>query len=192
MLQVHDPRPGAGNGRLGDHEGLAVAVVEAHGHLAGELEVLALVVAHRDRVGVVEEDVGRHQARVGEQAGPDRLLALPLVLELGHPAQLADGGGALEQPGEPGVLGHVALDEEGAALGVEADGQQVEGGVEGVGPQVGRVDLRGQGVQVDHAVEGVVVVLEGDPVAEGPEVVAEGEVAGGRDAGEDPAHGAPW
>ena len=43
-----------------------------------------------------------------------------------------------------------------AALGVEPDGQEVHGGVEGVGPQVGRVDLGGQGVQVDHAVEGVV------------------------------------
>ena len=90
------------------------------------------------------------------------------------------------------MLGDVALDEEGAALGVEADGQQVQGGIEGVGPQGGRVDLGGQGVQVDHAVEGVVVVLEADPVAQGPEVVPQGEVARRRDAGEDPVHGAPW
>ena len=90
------------------------------------------------------------------------------------------------------MLGDLALDEQGAALGVEADGQQVQRRVERVGPQVGRVDLRGQGVQVDDAVEGVVAVLEGDPVAQGPEVVPQGEVARGRDAGEDPAHGAPW
>ena len=51
---------------------------------------------------------------------PDRLLALALVLELGHAAQLAHGRRALEQPGQPGVLGDVALDEQGAALGVEA------------------------------------------------------------------------
>ena len=98
----------------------------------------------------------------------------------------------LEQPGQPGVLGDVALDEEGAAVGIEPDGEQVQGGVERVGPQVGRVDLRGEGVQVDHAVEGVVAVLEGNPVPEGPEVVPQGEVAGRRDAGEDPVHGAPW
>ena len=120
------------------------------------------------------------------------LLALPLVLELGHAPQLAHGGRALEQPGETGVLGHVALHEQGAAVGIEADGQQVEGGVERVGPQVGRVDLGGEGVQVDHAVEGVVAVLEGHPVPQGPEVVPQGEVARGRDAGKDPVHGAPW
>ena len=129
------------NGRLGHDEGLAVAVVEADGHVAGQLQVLALVVADRDGGGVVEEDVGRHEDGVGEEPHPRRLLALALVLELGHAAQLAHGGGALEQPGQPGVLGHVALDEEGAALGVEPDGEQVQGGVERVGPQVGRVDL---------------------------------------------------
>ncbi len=92
------------------------------------------------------------------------------------------------------MLGNVALDEERAALGVEPDGQEVEGGVEGVGPQVGRVDLGRQRVQVDHAVEGVVAVLEGDPVTQGPEIVPQGEAARGRDAGEDPVpvHGSPW
>ena len=154
--------------------------------------MLALVVADRDRRGVVEQDVGRHQDRVGEEAGPHRLLALSLVLELGHPPQLADGRRALEQPGQPRVLRHVALDEEGAAVGIEPDGEQVEGGVERVRTQLGRVDLDGEGVQVDHAVEGVVALLERHPVPEGPEIVSQGEVARGGDAGEDPVHGAPW
>ena len=120
------------------------------------------------------------------------LVALALLLELGHPAQLAHGGGALEQPGQSGVLGDVALDEDGAALRVEPDGEEVACGIERVAPEHGRVDLVGEGVQVDHAVEGVAVVLEGHPVPEGPEVVAEGEVARGGDAGQDPFHGAPW
>ena len=170
----------------------AVAVVEAHGHLARQLEVLALVVADGHRRGVVEQDVGRHEHRVGEEADADRLLPLALVLELGHPSELAHGGRALEQPGQPRVLGNVALDEEDGALGVEADGEQVEGGVERVGPQVGGFDVAGQGVQVDHAVEGVVGVLQRDPVTQGPEIVPEREVPGRRDPREGPFHGAPW
>ena len=55
--------PTGGMACLGHHEGLAVAVVEALGDVAGELEVLALVVAHRDLVGVVQEDVGGHERR---------------------------------------------------------------------------------------------------------------------------------
>ena len=105
-----------------------------------ELEVLALVVADRDPLGVVEEDVGRHEHRVGEQPDPHRLLAGALLLELGHPPQLAHGGRALEQPGHPGVLGDVALDEQGAPVGIEAGGQQVQGGLgwSGTGARPGR------------------------------------------------------
>ena len=52
-------------------ERVAEAAVEAHGDVAGELEVLALVVADRHLVGLVEQDVGRHQHRIGEQPGRD-------------------------------------------------------------------------------------------------------------------------
>ena len=61
-----------GTSGLGDDEGLAEAVVEPLGELPGELEVLALVVAHGHQVGVVQQDVRGHQDRVGEQPAADR------------------------------------------------------------------------------------------------------------------------
>ena len=74
--------------RLG--EDLAEARVEAAADLARQLEVLHLVVADRHAGGAVEQDVGGHQDRIGEQAGVDVLrLALALLLELGHARQLA-------------------------------------------------------------------------------------------------------
>ena len=66
LLEVHDPGADRGDGVLGHDEGLAVAGVEPLGHVAGQLDVLALVVAHRHPVGVVEEDVGGLEGRVGE------------------------------------------------------------------------------------------------------------------------------
>ena len=71
----------------GHDERLAEARVEALGDVARELEVLALVVADRDDVGLVEEDVARHQHRVREEAGGDELALLRLLLELRHPAR---------------------------------------------------------------------------------------------------------
>ena len=59
----------------GHGEGLAEAAVEPLGQVAGQLEVLALVLADRHLVGLVEQDVGGLQDRVGEQA--DRVLARP-------------------------------------------------------------------------------------------------------------------
>ena len=118
--------PTAGIAAVGTTKVFAVAGVEADREVPGELEVLALVVADGHRVGVVQEDVGRHQHRVGEQARPDRLLAGALLLELGHPLQLAVGGGALEEPFERGVLGDLALYEERAAIRIEPDGDQAD------------------------------------------------------------------
>ena len=68
--------PTGGNVAFGHDERVAERVVEADRDVAGELDVLALVVADGHLVGVVEEDVGGHQHRVVEQADGHRLLAL--------------------------------------------------------------------------------------------------------------------
>ena len=48
-----------GMAALGDDEGVAEAVVEPHRQVAGQLEVLALVVADGDPLGVVERGCRR-------------------------------------------------------------------------------------------------------------------------------------
>ena len=121
--------------------------------VARELEVLALVVPDRDDVGLVEQDVARHQHRVGEEAGGDELLALALVLELGHTAELAEPGDGREQPSRLGMRGHVALQEERAAIGVEPDREEQRGEVERAVVQVLRVVVDRDRVQVDDAEE---------------------------------------
>ncbi len=87
------------------------------------------------------------------------------------------------------MLVHVALDEHGAAVGVEAHGEEHLGKREGVGTQCLGVVGDREGVQVDYAVDGVGLVLEGDPVVECPQQISEVYVAGGLDAREDPCHG---
>ena len=51
------------------------------------------------------------------------------------------------------------------------------------------IDVEGQGVQVDDAVEGVVDVLVGHPVAQRTQVVPQVEVAAGLQAGQNSGHG---
>jgi hypothetical protein len=69
------------------------AVVEPLTDVACQLDVVTLVLADGDLVGVVEEDVGGLQHGVVEQSDADGL-ALPrgLLLELGHLSQLTEPG----------------------------------------------------------------------------------------------------
>ena len=103
---------------LGDGEGRPVAGVEPGGQVAAQLQVLPLVLPDRDPVGLVEQDVGGHQHRVGEQPDGRALRAHlgGLVLELGHPLGLAEPGQAAEDPGELGVLGDLRLQEDRGPL----------------------------------------------------------------------------
>src|SRR6185312_4116137 len=73
-----------------------VPVVEPDRQVAAQLQVLALVLADRYLVGLVEQNVGRLQHRVAEQPEARLLRTAPgrLVLELGHPAELAEPGQA--------------------------------------------------------------------------------------------------
>ena len=84
--------------------------IEATGQVPGELDVLVLVLADWNRGGLVEQYVGGHQRRVGQQASAGALEDRPtlvrcrpssvstagcqggtssLVLELCHPSQPA-------------------------------------------------------------------------------------------------------
>ncbi len=174
----------------GKDERLAEAVVEPDGDVPGDLDVLALIVADGDLIGVVEEDVRRLQRRVGEQSGGDEV-ATPfgrLVLELRHPAQLAEADVALHQPRQLGVFGDVALHEHRGHVGIEADGEEDRGELDRALADDARLLGHGEGVEVDDAVEDLLLVLSRHPVAKRSEVGAEVGVAGRLHAGQDSCH----
>ena len=101
--------------------------------------MLLLVLADRHVRRLVEQDVGRHQHRIGVEAEPGHLALLAgLFLELGHPVEPAERGQAAEQPGELGVGGDHALVEDDAALGVDAGGD------------IGRGHLARRGAQLER------------------------------------------
>ena len=182
LLQVHDPRARLRVLARGDAERLAEARVEALGEVARELEVLALIVADRDEIGLVEQDVARHQDRIREQARRDELLLVALLLELGHPAELAVARDGREQPGRLGVRGDVALREDRRALRIEARGDQHREQVVGRAAERLRVVLDRDRVQVDDAEERLAALLRRRVLTEAADQVAEVLVARRLDA----------
>ena len=164
--------------------------VDPDGQIPGQLDVLLLVVAHGHHVDVVEQDVRRHQHRIGEKAGSHRLLALALGLELGHPEELAGVGAAVEDPAQLGVGRDRRLYEHDGLLGVDAHRHVKGGHVQDVLPQLLGVLGDGDGVLIDYAVQAfaVLFVLKLHELYESAEIIANVDVSCGLNAREDPLH----
>ena len=140
-VEAHDARR-ASNARLRLGKDVAEAVIEAPHGLARELQVLELVVAHGHDGRLVDEDVGAHEHRVREERGRDVLFPVALLLELRHAVEVAHRRHGGEVPRELGVLAHVALHEERAAVEVQPAGDEIDRGpCRGCGPQLGRLVL---------------------------------------------------
>ena len=86
------------------------------------------------------------------------------------------------------MLVDVALHEDGCNLGVETDGEKHCRKFESLFADDSGTVENGECVEIDDAVVHVPVVLAGDPVDEGAEVVSEVNGTGGLDAGEHAGH----
>jgi len=167
----------------------AVERVETTGYLTGQLDVGDLIVAYRDEVRLVEEDVGGLEERVAEEAvGVQVLLAeLLLLIFVGrNTLKPWQWGEHTEEGVQLAVLGDVGLDEDGGALGIEARGEEVQRDVADVlaeGRGIGVV--RRQGVEVGDEEVAVVLVLKLNPVVERAHIVAEVQAAGWAHAAKD-------
>lgn len=89
VAQAHDPGAHLADERFRNDKSLAKRVVEANRQIAGQLDMLLLVLAHGHELRTVKQDIRRHQRRVGEQPNANILaLAAGLVLKLRHATQL--------------------------------------------------------------------------------------------------------
>ena len=146
--------------------------------------MLLLVLADRHMGRAVDQNVGGHQVRIGVQADRDVLAILAgLLLELGHAVEPAEARDAIEHPGELGVLGDLALVEDDLLLGIDAAGDEGRGHLARGPRQLARVLPHRDGVQVDHAIDAVVALLQRDELGDRAEIIAEVQVAGRLHAG---------
>ena len=144
-----------------------------------QFQMLLLVLADRHVGGAIDQDVGRHQGRIGVK--PDRgVLAVlaGLLLELRHAVEPAEAGHAVEHPGELGMLGDLALVEHDVLLRIDAAGDEGRGHLADRLGQLLRLLPHRDGVQVDHAIDAVVGLLQLDEFDDGAEIIAEVQVAG--------------
>ena len=191
LLEVHHPGAGARDRGLGHDERVAVARVEPDRDVAGELDVLALIVAHRHAVGVVEEDVGRHQGRVGEQARGDELAGLAADLSLNCVMRCSSPIDAVHSRSQASraCSGTWLCTNSVQTSGSSPQATSIVAIVERLVPQLGGVVGEREGVEVDDAVVGLVLVLVDRPVPDRAQVVADVGLTARLDAREHDRHG---
>ena len=149
--------------------------------------MLLLILADRHVRCAIDQDVGRHQRRIGIEADRGILAVLAgFFLELRHPVEPAEAGDAIEDPGELGVLGHLALVEHDVLCRIDAAGDERRGDLADGARQLGRVLPDRDRVQIDDAIDAVVAVLQLDEALDGAEIIAEVQVAGRLHAGKNP------
>ena len=148
--------------------------------------MLLLVLAHRHMGRLVGEDVGGHQHRIDVEPDRSGLAVLAgLLLELRHAVQPADAGRAVQDPGKFGMGRDLALVEDHVLLRVDARGDERRRDLADRPRQLVGILRHGDRVHVDHAIEAFMLVLQRDELGDRTEIIAEMEVAGRLDAGED-------
>ena len=159
-------------------------VIEFLRDVAREFEMLLLILADRHVGGAIDQNVGRHQVRIGVEPDRDVLAILAgLLLELGHAVEPAQPRDAIEHPGEFGVLGDLALVEDDLLLRIDAAGEERRGHLARVARQLARVLPHRDGVQIDHAIDAVIALLQRDEFGDRAEIIAEVQIAGRLHAG---------
>lgn len=151
--------------------------------VARDLDVLFLIVAHRHKIGLIEQNVRRHQRGIGEQAHVDvfRVL-LRLVFELRHARQLAHIGEAVEHPSEFRVRGHMGLEIDQALVRIQARGQVQAHQLQAVLPQLRGILPHGDRVQIHDGIQAIVFFLQRAKIAQRADVIAQMQVARGLNA----------
>ena len=141
--------------------------------------MLLLVFADGDDVGVVKENICRHQHGIEEQTGVDGDLFLRLVLKLRHAFELAERADAGEHPREFVVAVNVALNEEVALFGIESASHVLREAGIGVFAEFGGNFRERDGVLVGYEEIAFVIILHGAPIAHCAEIVPEVEPSRG-------------
>ena len=148
--------------------------------------MLLLVLADRHMRRAIDQNIGGHQHGIIVEADGGVLAVLAgLVLELRHAVQPANARDAVQDPGEFGVFGNLALVEDDVLLGVDPAGDEGRRDLARVVAQRQRVLRHGDGVQIDDAIEAVMGLLQLDEFDDGAEIVAKMQIAGGLHAGKD-------
>jgi hypothetical protein len=158
---------------------LAVRFIEIFGNIAGKLNVLALIFADGNGVGLIKENVGSHEDGIIEKAHVDGFLGRALgelIFEGVHAFHLAVRDVISQNDSELGMGGDVGLAEKNAFFWIEAESKIVENNTDNVFFEFFFILDGGEAVKIsDEIVNFVALVLKVNLRFDGTKEVADVE-----------------
>ena len=177
IIQRHDAGAFLHESAVRNNEGLPVFVVHSYCDVSGQLYVLLLVIADRDYIRVIKENVRSHENRIHQETRSDRFVSSALGLELSHSGEFSCVAVAAEHPSQLSVLTDLRLHENDGLLWVDANGHVERRNVEYVLSEFHRVLRYSDRVLIDDAVDALMVLLQFNELLQSPEIVADMNVA---------------
>ena len=145
--------------------------------------MLALILADGNIVCLIQQDIRRHEAGIGEQSAVYIVGVLcALILKLRHAAELAEHGVAIEYPAKLCMLVNMALQEQNVLFRVYAAGNVLGKLLEAAAAQQLRILAHGERVQIGHKIIAVKFIGSCTPVFHGSQIIAEVKIARGLNA----------
>ena len=141
--------------------------------------MLLLVLPHGHVVRMVQENVRRHQGRIGKEAMGGLKAMGQLVLVGVAPLQKPHGADTGQKPGKLLHLRNIRLTPENSFLRINATGQEIHRNLVRPRPQLLRLRTGGHGVVVGDEIVALVLLLGRHGLAHGAKVVAKVKGAGG-------------
>ncbi len=155
--------------------------------VAGEFEMLLLVLADRDMGRAIDKNIGGHQTRIGIKPDGGVLAVLArLLLELRHAVEPADARHAIEHPGELGMFGNLALVEHDMFFGIDAAGDEGGRDFPDARLQFLRLLRQRDRVQIDDAIDAIMGLLQLDEFGDRAEIISKMQIARRLHAGKNP------
>ena len=162
-------------------------IIEFLRDVARQFDMLFLVFADRHMRCAIEQNIRRHKVWINiKPDGCFFAVFAGLFLKLRHSVQPAHARHAIQHPGQLGMFGHLRLIENNMPVRVDARGNKCGGNFARIVAQFGRVLKHGNGVQIDHAIEAWMRILQGHEIFNRAQIIAQMQVSRRLNSGKHP------
>ena len=164
--------------RLGDDKCFAVSLVPFHRDVAGDFQVLFLIAPNGDRIGIINQNVRRHQHRISKEAMVRGNPFGDFIFVTGAALQQAHRSNRRQHPGQLRHFRHIRLAKENRLLRIQPAGQEIQRHIQRIGAALLGIEQRSHRVIIGDEIKGLPFFLQFNGWPHHPKIIPDVQRAG--------------